>query len=70
MPAAALLFIVFLCSAGAPAYSVLTREEIVDLQWTSEIRPLLLERYPGLSEDQMRQAHAYAYGEIGKPCGR
>ncbi len=58
----AILFIVLLCSAGAPAYSVLTHEEIVDLLWTSEIRPLLLSRYPGLSEDQIREAHAYAYG--------
>ena len=51
-----------MCSVGAPAYSVLTHEEIVDLLWTSEIRPLLLSRYPGLTEDQIRQAHAYAYG--------
>ena len=44
------------------AYSVLTHEEIVDLLWTDEIRPLLLKRYPGLSEDQLKEAHAYAYG--------
>jgi len=36
--------------------------EIVDLLWTDEIQPLLLKRYPGLSEDQLKQAHAYAYG--------
>ncbi|MGA9642953.1 MAG: zinc dependent phospholipase C family protein [Terriglobales bacterium] len=40
----------------------MTHEEIVDLLWTGEIRPLLLQRYPGLSEDQIREAHAYAYG--------
>jgi len=51
-----------LCTAGATAYSVLTHEEIVDLLWTGEIRPLLLQRYPALSEDQIREAHAYAYG--------
>jgi hypothetical protein len=62
MRAAALFLFVLLCSVGAPAYSVLTHEEIVDLLWTSEIRPLLIERYPGLSEDQIRQAHAFAYG--------
>ncbi len=50
------------CAAGANAYSVLTHEEIVDLLWTSEIRPLLLDRFPGLSDDQIREAHAYAYG--------
>jgi len=51
-----------MCSGGSFAYSVLTHEEIVDLAWASEIRPLLLQRYPGLSEDQITEAHAYAYG--------
>ena len=59
---AALFLVVLMCGGGAAAYSVLTHEEIVDLLWTSEIRPLLLNRYPGLSEEQIRQAHAYAYG--------
>src|ERR1017187_7146569 len=44
------------------AYSVLTHEEIVDLAWTPEIRPLLLHRFPDLTEDQIKEAHAYAYG--------
>jgi len=51
-----------MCGGGSSAYSVLTHEEIVDLLWTDEIQPLLLKRYPGLSEDQLKQAHAYAYG--------
>jgi hypothetical protein len=44
------------------AYSVLTHEEIVDLVWTSEIRPLLLLRFPDLTEDQITEAHSFAYG--------
>jgi len=59
---AALLLVVLMCSGGLAAYSVLTHEEIVDLLWSDEIRPLLLKRYPGLSEDQIKEAHAYAYG--------
>ena len=59
---ASLLLIVLMCNVGSAAYSVLTHEEIVDLLWTAEIRPLLLKRYPGLSEDQLKEAHAYAYG--------
>jgi hypothetical protein len=59
---ATVLLIVLMCSDGSSAYSVLTHEEIVDLAWTDAIRPLLLKRYPGLSEDQIREAHAYAYG--------
>jgi len=60
--ATAALLIMLICSCGLSAYSVLTHEEIVDLLWTDEIRPLLLKRYPGLSEDQLKEAHAYAYG--------
>src|SRR4029077_3066909 len=50
-------------SGGASfAYSVLTHEEIVDLVWTDEIRPLLLGRFPDLTEEQLTEAHSYAYG--------
>src|SRR5271169_2217416 len=59
---AALLFVVLGCSGISSAYSVLTHEEIVDLLWSNEIVPLLLKRQPGLSEDQLKEAHAYAYG--------
>jgi hypothetical protein len=59
---AALMIAVLMCSGNLFAYSVLTHEEIVDLLWTSEIRPLLLQRFPELTEDQIREAHAYAYG--------
>jgi hypothetical protein len=60
--AAAVLIAVLLCSGNLSAYSVLTHEEIVDLLWIDEIQPLLLKRFPGLSPDQIREAHAYAYG--------
>ncbi len=57
-----LVVTLLLCSVGLSGYSVLTHEEIVDLLWTDGIRPLLLRRYPESSEDQLREAHAYAYG--------
>jgi hypothetical protein len=61
----AVLF-VLLCllgsSSSAPAYSVLTHEQIVDLLWKIQIQPMLLARYPGSTPDQLRLAHAYAYG--------
>jgi len=59
---AALIAVVLLCCSGLSAYSVLTHEEIVDLVWADAIRPLLLKRYPGLTDDQIKEAHAYAYG--------
>lgn len=49
-------------SQSASAYSVLTHEQIVDLLWKSQIRPMLLERFPASTEAQLKQAHAYAYG--------
>jgi len=58
----ALLLIVILCDCPSFSYSVLTHEEIVDLLWADEIRPLLLKKYPGLTDDQIKEAHAYAYG--------
>jgi len=60
--AAVLLIVVLTSSAALFAYSVLTHEEVVDLVWTSEIRPLLLLRFPELTEGQITEAHAYAYG--------
>jgi hypothetical protein len=51
-----------MCSSGLLAYSVLTHEQIVDLLWTDEILPLLQKKYPGLTDDQIRVAHSYAYG--------
>ncbi len=57
-----LLMVIFICHANSPAYSVLTHEEIVDLLWKDEIRPLLIKKYPGLTDDQIKEAHAYAYG--------
>jgi Zinc dependent phospholipase C len=54
--------VLLLCTYGAFAYSVLTHEEVVDLVWTDQLRPLLLARFPDLTEDQLKEAHGYAYG--------
>ena len=58
----AIFLLILICTDGSSAYSVLTHEEIVDLLWSDEIQPLLLKRFPELSQDQIREAHAYAYG--------
>ena len=46
----------------APAYSVLTHQELIDLAWNDSIRPLLVSRFPHITEAQLMEAHAYAYG--------
>lgn len=43
-------------------YSILTHEQIVDLLWDEQIKPLLLHKYPGTSAEDLRVAHGYAYG--------
>jgi hypothetical protein len=45
-----------------PAYSVLTHEEVVDLLWKDDIQPLLVKRFPTATPDDLRNAHAFAYG--------
>jgi hypothetical protein len=44
------------------AYSVLTHEEVVDLLWKDDLAPLLAKRFPGASAEDLRKAHAFAYG--------
>jgi len=59
---ALLLIILLACAPVCPAYSVLTHEEIVDLVWKQQIVPLLKARYPQTTDEDLRNAHAYAYG--------
>jgi hypothetical protein len=44
------------------AYSVLTHEEIVDLAWKDTLLPLLKKRFPSATNDDLKKAHAFAYG--------
>ena len=58
--------ILFALATGLPqlclAYSVLTHEEVVDLVWKDSVLPLLLKRFPSATPDDLRKAHAFAYG--------
>jgi hypothetical protein len=44
------------------AWSFLTHETIIDMAWESGIKPVLLKEYSDTTPDQLRMAHAYAYG--------
>ncbi len=57
-----LLQLAFLIGHDVSAYSVLTHEAIIDTVWDTTLKPLILKRFPGLTRDQIREAHAYAYG--------
>ena len=45
----------------ARAYSVLTHEALIDSAWDRNIKPLLVQRFPDATEDDLRRAHGYAY---------
>jgi hypothetical protein len=57
------LCIFLLASATlSSSYSVLSHEEVVDLLWVNPIVPLLQQRFPNATPEDIRKAHAYAYG--------
>jgi len=53
-------------SLGSPgnagAYAVLAHEAIIDSAWDTNMRPLLLKRFPNATPEQLKEAHGYAYG--------
>jgi hypothetical protein len=57
-----LTYLVFGAPRQCCAYSLLTHEELVDIMWKDQIQPLLLKRFPSATVEQLRKAHAYAYG--------
>jgi hypothetical protein len=46
------------------AYAVLSHEAIIDSAWDTTIRPLLLQRFPEATTEQLKEAHGYAYGGV------
>ena len=62
-----LLALVFLTCNYASAFGVLTHEAIIDASWDKSILPLLKEKYPQITTEQQKEAHAYAYGGAVAP---
>lgn len=58
----AVLLALTLFTGHSRGYSVLTHEELIDLAWNDSIRPVLLAKFPGATDAQLIEAHAYAYG--------
>jgi Zinc dependent phospholipase C len=56
------LLLLFPAVQPAAAYSVLTHEAIVDSAWDVAIKPTILKRFPSATPEQLKEAHAYAYG--------
>ena len=60
--AVVLLSLTLLLAQASLGYSVLSHQAIIDTTWKDSLRPLLLKRFPQATEEQLREAHAYAYG--------
>jgi hypothetical protein len=56
------LLLFFGWPAQTAAYAVLSHEAIIDSVWNTDIRPLLLRRFPDATGDEIKEAHGYAYG--------
>src|ERR1017187_4466972 len=56
------LFLVVGRPAHTAAYAVLSHEAIIDSVWGTNIRPLLLKRFPDATGQEIKEAHGYAYG--------
>jgi len=41
---------------------VLTHEQVIDLLWKDDLIPLLKSRFPAVTDDDLKKAHAFAYG--------
>jgi hypothetical protein len=44
------------------AYAVLAHKAIIDSVWDTNIRPVLMKRFPGATGGEIKEAHGYAYG--------
>src|ERR1700730_18359734 len=56
------LFLFLGWPAQTAAYAVLSHEAIIDSVWDTNIRPLLLKRFPDATGEEIKVAHGYAYG--------
>ena len=47
---------------AAAGYAVLAHEAIIDTTWDTNIVPLLRQRFPDATAEELKEAHGYAYG--------
>src|SRR4051812_9763452 len=63
-PLIALLFCISLLALPRKSfsYALLSHEAIIDACWDKTIKPLLEEKFPTATADELKEAHAYVYG--------
>ena len=58
------LFLVLGSPSQVAAYAVLSHEAVIDSVWDTNLRPLLLKRFPNATREELKEAHGYAYGGV------
>ena len=59
--------ILFFQATACFGYSVLTHEAIVDANWNTVLLPLIKEKFPAATNEELKNAHAFAYGGCVMP---
>ena len=62
-----LIAMLLLLPGTSQALGIFTHEAIVDAAWDSSLIPLLKKRYPAATAEELKIAHAYAYGGAVAP---
>jgi hypothetical protein len=65
LPRTAVICLTVLLLAFATAchgYSVLSHQALIDSLWDTAIKPLLLQRFPNATPEELKTAHSYAWG--------
>src|SRR6185369_10779262 len=63
------LFIIILLLRVTPCfgYSVLTHEALIDANWDKVLMPLIKQKFPTATAEELKKAHAFAYGGAVAP---
>jgi hypothetical protein len=53
---------ILLIPKRSKAFSILAHEAVIDASWEKSLKPMLLAKYPNATPQDLKTAHAYAYG--------
>ena len=59
-----IIILIFIFTRALPSsgFALLSHEAIVDALWEKSIKPILKQKYPKATDEELKKAHAYVYG--------
>src|ERR1051325_8120017 len=57
-----MIFLIICRPVASPAFALLAHEAIIDASWDKTIQPLLKQKYPNATAEELKKAHAFVYG--------